>query len=154
MHVIVVTGRMFQSVRPCSSRPGSSDPVICYQGAVVADADGHAGCGTCRSRSSSRARRSRPSQAEGYAPNVYVDDELYVARAHPRREAYAAFQHLEIHAVGDLLDWLDAPPTKLVCVGDPAALDELAPRLRAQFGERHVHHEVAARTSSSSRPRA
>ena len=33
-HVIVVTGRMFQAVRRYLTGP---EPVVCYQGAVVAD---------------------------------------------------------------------------------------------------------------------
>ena len=37
VHVIVVTGRMFQAVRPYVLEAGIDDPVVCYQGAVVAD---------------------------------------------------------------------------------------------------------------------
>ena len=37
MHVIVVTGRMFRAVRPYLEEAGLDDPVVCYQGAVVAD---------------------------------------------------------------------------------------------------------------------
>ena len=35
--MLVVTGRMFQSVRPYLKAAGIDDPVVCYQGAVVAD---------------------------------------------------------------------------------------------------------------------
>jgi Cof subfamily protein (haloacid dehalogenase superfamily) len=38
--------------------------------------------------------------------------------------------------VGDLLAWLDRPPTKLVAVGDPEALDALEAKLKAQFDGR------------------
>ncbi len=41
----------------------------------------------------------------------------------PEAEAYASFQQLPIHTVGDVMEWLPEPPTKLVCVGDPAELD-------------------------------
>ena len=37
VHVIVVTGRMFRAVRPYLEQAGLDDPVVCYQGAVVAD---------------------------------------------------------------------------------------------------------------------
>ena len=37
IHVIVVTGRMFRSVRPYVQEAGLDEPVICYQGAVVAE---------------------------------------------------------------------------------------------------------------------
>ena len=36
----------------------------------------------------------------------------------------------------DTLDWLTAPPTKLVCVGDPDELDGVEARAKERFGER------------------
>jgi Cof subfamily protein (haloacid dehalogenase superfamily) len=135
LHVIVVTGRMVQSLRRVLEPARLRDPVICYQGAVIADAEGrwlrHVPIELGLAREALDA-----VGAEGYEPNVYVDDELYVARVTAEAEAYASFQHLAIHPVGDLVSWLDRDPTKLVCVGDPAALDDLAPRLRERFGER------------------
>jgi hydroxymethylpyrimidine pyrophosphatase-like HAD family hydrolase len=50
--------------------------------------------------------------------------------------AYADFQNIPLTPVGPLLDWLEAPPTKLVAVDAPEALDELRPRLERHFGER------------------
>jgi hypothetical protein len=73
---------------------------------------------------------------EGFPLNCYVDDLLYVARVTPEARAYADFQHLELHEVGDLRSWLEQPPTKLVVVGDPVALDGLELRLKAAFGGR------------------
>ena len=37
LRVIVVTGRMFRSIRPYLLEAGLHDPVVCYQGAVVAE---------------------------------------------------------------------------------------------------------------------
>jgi Cof subfamily protein (haloacid dehalogenase superfamily) len=136
IHVLIVTGRMFQSVRPYVQAAGIDDPVICYQGAVVADPV------------SGRFLRHEPIplelareaiaavEAEGYPLNCYVDDELYVARHTAASEAYASFQNLEVHAVGDLLEWLEEPPTKLVVVGDPVELDGLEEQLVQQFDGR------------------
>ena len=89
-------------------------------------------------------------EAEGYGPNVYVDDELYVAEDTQGARAYAGFQHLDVHTVGDLLEWLDEPPTKLVCVGDPVELDGVEARHEGALRRPPVHLEVAAATSSSS----
>jgi hydroxymethylpyrimidine pyrophosphatase-like HAD family hydrolase len=75
-------------------------------------------------------------EAESYPLNCYVDDELYVAEHTAASDAYASFQNLEVHAVGDLLGWLAEPPTKLVAVGDPVELDSLEVRLRERFGRR------------------
>jgi Cof subfamily protein (haloacid dehalogenase superfamily) len=136
IRVIVVTGRMFRSVRPYLEQLGLHDPVVCYQGAVVAELD----TGRFLLHEPIPVELAREAVAavvdEGYHLNCYVDDELYVAEVTKEARAYADFQNLPIHAVGDLLAWLDAPPTKLVAVGDPEALDGLEVRLRAHFGDR------------------
>jgi hydroxymethylpyrimidine pyrophosphatase-like HAD family hydrolase len=74
--------------------------------------------------------------AAGFHLNCYVDDLLYVAEVTPAARRYADFQHLEIHAVGDLRAWLHRDPTKLVAVGDPGALDELEAELKPRFSGR------------------
>jgi Cof subfamily protein (haloacid dehalogenase superfamily) len=133
---VVVTGRMFQSVNRYLAEAGLDDPVVCYQGAVVADPR------------TGELLRHVPIplplaleaidavEAEGFHLNCYVDDELYVAEVTPEARAYADFQRLEIHAVGSLAGWLERDPTKLVAVGDPVALDGLEQRLKERFGER------------------
>jgi Cof subfamily protein (haloacid dehalogenase superfamily) len=133
---IVVTGRMFRSVLPYLRKARIDDPVICYQGAVVAEP------------ATGRFLRHEPIPlelaretiaavaAEGYHVNCYVDDELYVAEVTPEARAYADFQHIPIHPVGDLVQWLSAPPTKLVAVGDPVALDGLEVQMKAEFDGR------------------
>jgi Cof subfamily protein (haloacid dehalogenase superfamily) len=133
IHVVLVTGRMFQSVRRYALEAGIEDPVVCYQGAVVAEPI------------SSRWLRHVPIplelaretiaalNEEGVGLNCYVDDELYVAEVTPEARRYADFQDLELHPVGDLLEWLDRPPTKLVVIGDPEPLDGLKQRMLDRF---------------------
>jgi Cof subfamily protein (haloacid dehalogenase superfamily) len=132
---VIVTGRMFRSIRRYLDEAGIDEPVVCYQGAVVADADGrflrHEPIPVALAREAVAA-----VTAEGFHLNVYVDDELYVAEVTPEARSYADFQELPIHPVGDLLAWLADPPTKLVAVGDPKALDGLEARLKARFDGR------------------
>lgn len=134
--VVVATGRMYRSVRPYLERAGIDDLVICYQGAAVVDPrDGtfvvH------RPISLELAREAVAALLElGYPPNVYVDDELVVAEHTPYSEAYAGFQHLPVSEVGDLLLWLERPPTKLVAVGDPEQLPALRTALEERFDGR------------------
>lgn len=130
---IVVTGRMFQSVRRYLT---GDEPVVCYQGAVVAEP------------ATGRFLRHEPIplelaretiavlDAEGFHVNCYVGDELYVAEVTSEARAYADFQDLVLHPVGNLLAWLEEPPTKLVSVGEPAALDGLEARMKARFDGR------------------
>jgi len=135
-HVVIVTGRMFRAVRPYLEQAKLDDLVVCYQGAVVADpVTGkfllHVPIPLPEAREAIDA-----VTAAGFHLNCYVDDELYVAEVTPEARRYADFQHLEIHAVGDLRAWLDREPTKLVAVGDPDALDELEEELKPRFAGR------------------
>jgi Cof subfamily protein (haloacid dehalogenase superfamily) len=134
--VIVVTGRMFRAVRPYLAEVVLDDPVICYQGAVVADpATGE----FLRHIPIPRDTALEAIDAvvgAGFHVNCYVDDLLYVAEETPEARAYADFQGLDIHVVGPLQEWLHDDPTKLVAVGDPAELDALEDVLKPLFAGR------------------
>jgi Cof subfamily protein (haloacid dehalogenase superfamily) len=135
LRTIVVTGRMVQSLRRVVEPVGVEGPSVCYQGAVVVDRDWswlrHEPVPLELAREALDAVLE-----EGYTPNLYADDELYVAEVNDWVRAYADFQQLLPHPVGDLRAWLDRPPTKLVCVGESDELDGLELRLRERFGER------------------
>jgi Cof subfamily protein (haloacid dehalogenase superfamily) len=136
VRVVVVTGRMFRSIRPYLLDAGLHDPVICYQGAVVADPVS----GEWLRHEPIPLELARETialvESEGHALNCYVDDDLIVDEITPENRAYADFQNLPITEVGPLLDWLDRPPTKLVVVGDPQVLDGFEQRAKAHFGDR------------------
>jgi Cof subfamily protein (haloacid dehalogenase superfamily) len=133
--VVVVTGRMFRSVKPYLDELGLTGPAVCYQGAVVAEPDGeflrHVPVPLELAREAIAA-----ITAGAHHLNCYLDDELYVSQVTPEARAYADFQHIPIHPVGDLLDWLDRPPTKLVAVGDRRVMTELEVAMKAQFDGR------------------
>jgi Cof subfamily protein (haloacid dehalogenase superfamily) len=133
--VVVATGRMFRSVRPYLELAGIDEPVVCYQGGAVVDPrDGtfllHEPISLPLAREAIRAL-----QELGHPPNVYVHDHLYVAEHTPYSRAYAEFQHLLVTEVGDLLDWIDTGPTKLVAVGEPGELAVLRAALVERFGD-------------------
>jgi Cof subfamily protein (haloacid dehalogenase superfamily) len=136
VRVAIATGRMFRSALPYARAAGIGEPIICYQGAAVVDpATGeflrHEPIPLPAAREAIAAVRKA-----GYTLNAYVDDELYVAEVTPEAERYAVFQNLEIHAVGDLLAWLSAPPTKLVAVGEPGQMDALKTVVVPLLGDR------------------
>jgi Cof subfamily protein (haloacid dehalogenase superfamily) len=133
VHVIVVTGRMFRSVRPYLDEAGLDEPVVCYQGAVVADPRTGE---FLRHVPIPRAAALEAIDAvvdAGFHVNCYVDDSLYVAEVTPEARSYSGFQGLDLHEVGDLHAWLHDDPTKLVAVGDPRALDALEDVLKPRF---------------------
>jgi Cof subfamily protein (haloacid dehalogenase superfamily) len=133
---MIATGRMFASARPYARELGVTAPLVCYQGALVADpVTGewllHRPMGVALAHEVIDA-----VAAAGFHMNVYVDDELYVESLNEEAVTYARHARLEAHAVGDLRAWLDRPTTKIVVVGEPAALDALQDRLRAAFAGR------------------
>jgi Cof subfamily protein (haloacid dehalogenase superfamily) len=133
---VVVTGRMFRSVRPHLERAGIADPVVCYQGALVADPS----TGEFLFHRPLEVAVAREAiaelEAEGYSPNCYVDDGLYVSRHTEASRTYAEYQGLPVTEVGDLRAWLERPPTKLVAIGEPAAMASLRDRVRERFSGR------------------
>jgi Cof subfamily protein (haloacid dehalogenase superfamily) len=127
---------MYRSALPFARAAGIKEPLVCYQGAAVVDpVTGewllHEPIPVALAREAIAA-----VQDAGFGLNCYVDDQLYVAEMTEHARRYAEFQFLPVTAVGDLLAWLERPPTKLVIVGDPEALDALRPRLVEQFGKR------------------
>jgi len=136
IHVLIATGRMFRSVLPYARAAGIEEPLVCYQGAAVVEP----ATGEFLLHEPIPLELAREAiaavQAEGLGLNCYVDDELYVAEITPNARAYADFQHIPITEVGDLLAWLERPPTKLVVVSTSEELDALRPVLGARFGDR------------------
>ncbi len=113
---------MFRSVRGYLDEAGIDEPVVCYQGAAVVDPR----TGDFLLHEPLDLDNAREAIAIlagfGLSPNVYVGDELFVAEETEQSRRYSAFQHLPVHVVGPLLDWLDRPPTKLVAVAEPEVL--------------------------------
>jgi Cof subfamily protein (haloacid dehalogenase superfamily) len=127
---------MFRSALPYAEAAGIEEPLVCYQGAAVVDPVTrewllHEPIPLELAREAIAA-----VQVVGFALNCYVDDELYVAHLTENARRYANSQNLPIKEVGDLLAWLERPPTKLVVVDAPDALDAFRPSLVEQFGER------------------
>ncbi len=130
---IIATGRMFASARPYALQLGITAPVICYQGALIADpVTGewlrHQPIETAIARKVVEAIK-----ADGFHMNVYRDDQLYVEEMNEEARTYAHHARLEAHVVGDMLGWLTEPTTKIVVVGESGALDRLEVDLRHRF---------------------
>ena len=98
--MIVVTGRMVQSVRRVLEPPAppsrSSATRAPWWSPPTATWLRHEPIPLELAREAIAA-----VQAEGYGLNVYVGDELYVAEVTPEAERYASFQQIELHTVGD-----------------------------------------------------
>ena len=134
--MLVATGRMFRSIQPYLEEAGIADPVVCYQGAAVVDPR------------SGEFLLHRPIPLDvareairlldelGHSPNCYVGDRLYVSRYSEYSRAYSEFQHIPVQEVGDLVAWIEEPPTKLVAVADPEQIPALRHALLSAFDGR------------------
>ena len=134
--MLIATGRMFRSVRPYLADARIDEPVICYQGAAVIEPESGVYL-VHQTVEVPLAREVIDALGEvGHSPNVYVGDELFVAKHTEYSRAYAEFQHLDVAEVGDLSAWLAAPPTKIVTVAKPEEIPDIRAHLDARFGER------------------
>lgn len=134
--VLIATGRMFRSIRPYLAELGIAEPVVCYQGAAVVDPADQ----TFLLHEPILLDTAREAIALltklGHPPNCYVDDRLYVDTHSEYSRKYAEFQDLIVEEVGDLIAWLDRPPTKLVAVADPGDLPAIRSQLASVLGDR------------------
>src|SRR5450759_4827858 len=94
--VVLVTGRMFRSVRPYLERASIDVLVVCYQGAIAADPVSgrvlrHVAIPLELARETISA-----VEREGFQLNCYVDDNLYVSKMTPEARRYADFQPIPI----------------------------------------------------------
>ncbi len=108
IEAIIATGRMFASTRPYALELGITAPVICYQGALVADPTTGEWLLHRPIDVPSALEVIHAVRPEGFHVNVYVDDELCVERPTPEARTYA----------------------------EHARLDDLDLRLRDRFGDR------------------
>jgi Cof subfamily protein (haloacid dehalogenase superfamily) len=131
---IIATGRMFRSARPFALRLDLDTPLICYQGALIADA--RTGEWLKHSPMPVPLAREVLGALDGQHVNVYVHDELYVESLNEDALEYARHSKLEPRVVGPLDEWLSEPTTKIVVVGDPVEMDVLQTQLRDRFGSR------------------
>jgi Cof subfamily protein (haloacid dehalogenase superfamily) len=132
---VVCTGRMFQSARRVAARLDLvRGPIVCYQGAMVADLasgerllhrpmDGHMA-----------AEVVRHVRDLGCHINAYIDDRLYVEELDSWARRYAEYADVEVHYVDDLAaEVTSRSPTKLVVTTEPADVRALLPRLQERW---------------------
>ena len=131
---VICTGRMLRSARRMAGRLGLiQGPMICYQGALVAD--------LASGEWLMHRPLSTPLAVEviehvrelGCQVNVYVNDEFYVEVVGEWARGYAEYAEVPVNVVGDLVALVQTPPTKIVIATDPAAVDVLLPKLQGRW---------------------
>ena len=121
----LATGRMLESARPYATAIGADAPLILYNGARVQDA----ATGEVlydRTVDLQDARRALALvRGLGLHVNVYLDDRIFIERETATSLESARKDGVRQRPVGDLLAFLDRPPTKLLVIGDGPDLDRL-----------------------------
>jgi Cof subfamily protein (haloacid dehalogenase superfamily) len=134
---LIATGRMFVSAQRIAVKLGIRRPLVCYQGALVADPVSGEVL-VHRPIEAPLAREILRAMPEVHArhSNLYVDDELYVWEENEATRRYSQVSGVPMHIVGPLADWIERPTTKIVTVGLPEEMDALRDELQPLFGSR------------------
>ena len=135
IHAVVCTGRMLQSARRVAARLGvSAGPVVCYQGALVADLGTGEWLRHVPMDGPAAAEVVRHVAGMGRQLNAYIDDRLYVEQVTEWARRYAEHVEVGIHTVADLeAEVVRRPPTKLVLVTSPADADAILAGLQERW---------------------
>jgi Cof subfamily protein (haloacid dehalogenase superfamily) len=139
--VIVATGRMFRSARPWAVELDVTQPLVCYQGALIrgvgtGDAPGDVVYeqgldGDVAVDALEIARRA------GWHRQAYHDDELVCEEDRPEAHVYARIAQVPIRFVDDLLEVARRGTTKLVFVStEPAVVDECVATMTRELEDR------------------
>lgn len=133
------TGRMYRSAVPFARELGIDMPLITYQGALVKNfLSGDVLLYRPLPLVCAREIISKIHQL-GYHLNAYLDDRLLVERDTPEGRRYAAIAGVGAEVVGDLLEFLDRDPTKVVVISGEPLLDRLSVELTPLYaGKVHI----------------
>jgi Cof subfamily protein (haloacid dehalogenase superfamily) len=135
---VICTGRMLQSAQKVGARLGVvAGPVVCYQGALVADIGTGEWWRHAPMDGDAAAEVVRHVRSMGRQINAYIDDRLYVEEITEWARHYAEHVEVGIDAVPDLeVEVRRRPPTKLVLVTSVDDADAMLPGLQERWAGR------------------
>jgi hypothetical protein len=141
MPVVLATGRMYRSALPWALRLGVTEPLVCYQGALIREVpDGDTAGQVLFEEELEPAvavRSIEIARAHDWHRQAYLNDELLCEQDRPEAHFYARIAQVPIRFVDDLAALVSAGSTKIVCVSeDPAVVQDCIATMRAEFGDR------------------
>ncbi len=136
IRLTLASGRGYPALRPWAEQLGLATPLICYQGAIVADP----------LTGEILYRRTFPqalvqevndwARRRELSLTFHADDAIYVERKRHPDAFYAKWFGLPHHVVADLPRMLPAEPVKFIIIGEGPELDALQPELEQDFSGR------------------
>ncbi len=134
VRVTLATGRMYQSSARFARELGIAEPIICYQGALIAEPVGQKVLWHKPLPLPLAHQVIEQVRRMDVHINVYVDGELYVEEHTDRMEHYAQRNGVKLNVVGDLIACLQQQPTKVAAWGEPPQIDTAVAELTSRFG--------------------
>jgi len=135
--VTLATGRMLRSTREFAEQLGIAGPVICYQGALTAEAASgrhirHEGL----SAEVAQDALERLAKIPEFAGQVlvYLDDEIYSTGRTEWSDGYEERMGLEVKLVDSPGDLFSREPTLILAVDEPDVVVDLVSRLQVEMG--------------------
>lgn len=134
--VVLVSGRMHQSMKPISDQLGLDNPIISYNGGMVKHAN------------SDEVFHHTPVPAEDAIAivkdcieqdlhlNYCLNDELYVSEKNEWSELYESRTGVSATPVGDLLKLAGETPTKLLIIHPPEKLHPVLMQFKSSYAKR------------------
>lgn len=135
VQVTLATGRMYQSVLPFAQELGLAIPLITYNGALVRDSVTGETYYHEPVPLEYAQRIVQLVERRGLHLNVYLNDNLYVREINDQVKLYVGIAKVEAHAVGNMQEFLQEAPTKMLIIGEPEQLATLAQEIREELGE-------------------
>lgn len=134
VHVTLATGRMYRSTLPFAVEIGITEPLITYQGALVKDISS----GEVLYYQPVPMQVAKEVLQKGYELdihiNIYLNDTLFVDGITEEGIGYARLARVELHPVGNLLEFLKDDPVKIIFIAEEKMLDELQPFMEEKYG--------------------
>ncbi|MBJ7609936.1 MAG: Cof-type HAD-IIB family hydrolase [Candidatus Dormibacteraeota bacterium] len=139
--VILATGRMYRSALPWAGELQVTQPLVCYQGALIRELPNGATAGRVIFEEgldpTVAGRAVEIARAHDWHVQAYQDDELLCEQDRPEAHLYARIAQIPIRYVDDLARIVTNGSTKIVCVcEDRQVVEECVATMEADLGDR------------------
>jgi Cof subfamily protein (haloacid dehalogenase superfamily) len=134
--ITIVTGRMIVAAKPLADDLGLDGPIVCYQGAVIADAKTGRIERETPLKNAVALRIYEAAKANGYHVQFYRDDQFYVEENNQYAQLYARTAGTEPVVVPSLpAAFAGQDSTKVNIVTDPARTPAALALMEATVGK-------------------
>lgn len=131
--VVLVSGRMHQSMKPISDLIGLENPIISYNGGMVKDVVTENVLYHTPVPAEDANAIIRDCKEQNLHLNFCLNDELYVAKRNEWSELYEVRTGVSATEVGDLQKLSGEKPTKLLIIHPPEKLQTLLEQFKSIY---------------------